>query len=246
MEVHAHPHTARKKWTHYFWEFLMLFLAVFCGFLAENIRERSVERHREKQFIASLISDLKLDTAGFARSITFKKGRQLDIDSVLYPLTKMRENKLQLGQCIILLQTVGNPYFFSNNGTIQQLKGSGGMRLISNRKVVDSIESYDFQIRRIMLRQEEINSFSQHELGRIIDKFIPSKDYFEERYDSVYQEKTYDPQKIMKVNSIYINELINRLMDIKEQNNFEIWLYTDTKDKAENIIHFLKQEYHLE
>jgi hypothetical protein len=29
MEVHAHTHTARKKWAHYFWEFLMLFLAVF-------------------------------------------------------------------------------------------------------------------------------------------------------------------------------------------------------------------------
>ena len=35
MEVHQHTHTPRKKWTHYFWEFLMLFLAVFCGFLAE-------------------------------------------------------------------------------------------------------------------------------------------------------------------------------------------------------------------
>ena len=35
MEVHHHSHTSRKKWMHYFWEFLMLFLAVFCGFLAE-------------------------------------------------------------------------------------------------------------------------------------------------------------------------------------------------------------------
>ena len=25
MEVHAHSHTERKKWTHYLWEFLMLF-----------------------------------------------------------------------------------------------------------------------------------------------------------------------------------------------------------------------------
>ena len=33
MEVHAHTHTARKKWTHYLWEFLMLFLSVFGGFL---------------------------------------------------------------------------------------------------------------------------------------------------------------------------------------------------------------------
>ena len=35
MEIHAHSHTPRKKWTHYFREFLMLFPAVFCGFLAE-------------------------------------------------------------------------------------------------------------------------------------------------------------------------------------------------------------------
>ena len=37
MEVHHHGHTERKKWTHYLWEFLMLFLAVFAGFLAENL-----------------------------------------------------------------------------------------------------------------------------------------------------------------------------------------------------------------
>ena len=28
MEVHAHSDTARKEWTHYYWEFLLLFLAV--------------------------------------------------------------------------------------------------------------------------------------------------------------------------------------------------------------------------
>lgn len=41
MEVHKHPHhvTHKKKWGEYFLEFLMLFLAVFLGFLAENFRE---------------------------------------------------------------------------------------------------------------------------------------------------------------------------------------------------------------
>ncbi len=43
MEVHAHSHTPRKKRTHYFWEFLVLFLAVFCGFLTENQREHYIE-----------------------------------------------------------------------------------------------------------------------------------------------------------------------------------------------------------
>ena len=36
MEVHHHGHVhEKKKWKEYLFQFLMLFLAVFCGFLAE-------------------------------------------------------------------------------------------------------------------------------------------------------------------------------------------------------------------
>ena len=40
MEVHHHPdlHHKPKKWKEYFLEFLMIFLAVTMGFIAENIR----------------------------------------------------------------------------------------------------------------------------------------------------------------------------------------------------------------
>ena len=61
MEVHHHAHTARKKWTHYFWEFFMLFLAVFCGFLAENQLEHMIEHQREKQYMKSMVEDLEKD-----------------------------------------------------------------------------------------------------------------------------------------------------------------------------------------
>ena len=61
MEVHAHSHTARKKWTHYFWEFLMLFLAVFCGFLAEYQLEHKIERDRVNRICHSCYEDLKRD-----------------------------------------------------------------------------------------------------------------------------------------------------------------------------------------
>jgi hypothetical protein len=63
MEVHAHSHTARKKWTHYFWEFLMLFLAVFCGFLAEYQLEHMIEHQRENAYMRSLAADVKNDIA---------------------------------------------------------------------------------------------------------------------------------------------------------------------------------------
>ena len=40
MEVHkSHNLTHKKKWGKYLLEFFMLFLAVFLGFIAENVRE---------------------------------------------------------------------------------------------------------------------------------------------------------------------------------------------------------------
>ena len=83
MEVHAHTHSSdpdidrgRKKWTHYFWEFFMLFLAVFCGFLAENWREHIVEHQREKKYILSLIGDIRKDTSELSNIISFKEKRE--------------------------------------------------------------------------------------------------------------------------------------------------------------------------
>src|SRR5881394_4081648 len=63
MEVHAHTHNhEKKKWNHYLWEFLMLFLAVFAGFLAENRREHIVEKNRARQFLQSMLLDVRTNT----------------------------------------------------------------------------------------------------------------------------------------------------------------------------------------
>ena len=63
MEVHHHSHPEgsghRKNWTSYFWEFLMLFLAVFAGFLAENKREHIIEKKRAHQFLQSMLLDVQ-------------------------------------------------------------------------------------------------------------------------------------------------------------------------------------------
>src|ERR1700752_3596600 len=82
MEVHAHSHTERKKWTHYFWEFLMLFLAVFCGFLAEYQLEHIIEHQRERQYMSSMLSDLSAEIATIDQAIPSKEARVKAIDSV--------------------------------------------------------------------------------------------------------------------------------------------------------------------
>ena len=83
MEVHAHSHTPRKKWTHYFWEFLMLFLSVFCGFLAENEREHYVERTRAKEYAGLLYQDLKNDSVYFNEVLTNQVSMLQHADSLL-------------------------------------------------------------------------------------------------------------------------------------------------------------------
>jgi hypothetical protein len=53
MEVHHHPHVAKKNFKEYFLEFLMIFLAVTMGFFAENIREHFTEKAKGKEYIKS-------------------------------------------------------------------------------------------------------------------------------------------------------------------------------------------------
>src|SRR5688572_23720641 len=91
MEIHHHSHSAvgsdshrsKKKWTHHFWEFLMLFLAVFCGFLAEYQLEHKIEKNKEKQYMKSMIEDLKTDTAAIVILNQIRSSRHQVSDSIL-------------------------------------------------------------------------------------------------------------------------------------------------------------------
>ena len=142
MEVHAHTHTPRKKWTHYFWEFLMLFLAVFCGFLAEYKLEQTIERHREKEYMASLYQDLKTDTLNLSILIKSTKEDIANYDSV-FDIFKSKKylqetsNAYYFGRKLVTIRP-----FYPTDGTITQLENSGGLRLIRSRAIVDSIQSY--------------------------------------------------------------------------------------------------------
>ncbi|MFZ9388693.1 MAG: hypothetical protein ACO25B_12505 [Chitinophagaceae bacterium] len=142
MEVHHHAHTSRKKWTHYFWEFLMLFLAVFCGFMAEYQLEHKIEKDREKQFIHILLDDLREDTSVLQANIEVFKVRRLWNDTLMRLLYSpdIKEHGSDL-------------YFFArhasrsvrlaiHDATFQQLKNSGGLRLIRNQKAAKAIVEY--------------------------------------------------------------------------------------------------------
>jgi hypothetical protein len=143
MEVHAHSHTARKKWYHYFWEFFMLFLAVTLGFFVENQREHFTERKKEKDYIRSLWLDLRADTSQLKYIISRLSESNNKIDTLITLLKSNTRDQntrkiYSLAWRIPFADILPQP----SNKTFEQLKSSGNLRLIHDNKIVDDIGTY--------------------------------------------------------------------------------------------------------
>ena len=141
MEVHAHTHTARKKWTHYFWEFLMLFLAVSLGFYAENLREGILHKKEVKTQMNSLVSDLQSDIVLFDSVISRNTYGAQMADSLIELLHSDITNTSDIYFAARSV-TANLGYYYSNSKSFDQLKSSGLLRYIKPKILLDSIGTY--------------------------------------------------------------------------------------------------------
>ena len=145
MEVHHHSHSShgKKNWKSYFWEFSMLFLAVFCGFLAEYQLEQTIERHREKEYATLLIKDLENDTIIIINSIKQFEKILVSIDSISSVVySGVSGNKVR-GSFYYYSQ-IGtiSPLVVWNDATLTQLTQSGNLRYFRDHELVNKISSY--------------------------------------------------------------------------------------------------------
>ena len=244
MEVHHHAHTTRKKWTHYFWEFLMLFLAVFCGFLADYQLEHKIERDRERKFIQTFIEDLKVDTAAINANLQFQKRKRNQLDSLIYLLREHKikgyENELYyLGR--ILVRTTR---FQSSDRTITQLKYSGSLRLIRKENAADSIIAYQKLVDYILqnIDDERIERRAADPLlAQLFNPFVLDK--MLDEFNNI--NKPIDNPPLRSYDPSLQQDLAFILNQLKGSN---IIISTRLKllyEKAKNTIEFLKNEYRL-
>ncbi len=179
---HVH-HSSGKKFSHYFYEFLMLFLAVFCGFLAENFREEKVEHSREKEFMRTLVEDLKTDTSKLTEAISLGKVMSGRIDTLISILNKFSVNTPdeELYKIYSRSGRVVNIDF--EDRTSSQLKNAGNMRLIRNNNVADSIRNYWSTIKvleSISSRLEDLRNKAQDISIQIFhNKFILNTELYD-------------------------------------------------------------------
>jgi len=126
----------------------MLFLAVFCGFIADSYREKLSERQREKQFIKSIVEDIKSDTLQSDLILGRLKSINEGIDSVLIMLSMPETVRNSNALYELWTKNLGLDVFVSNDRTIEQLKNSGDLRLIRNKAVSDGIMKYDQTLKK--------------------------------------------------------------------------------------------------
>jgi hypothetical protein len=249
MEIHHHSHPdnhghGKKNWKSYFWEFVMLFLAVFCGFLAEYQLEHKIERDRELKFIQTFIEDLELDTAAINRNLVFQQRKRMQLDSLTSLLREQKikgyENELYyLGR--VLVRTTR---FQSSDRTITQLKYSGSLRLIRNENAADSIMSYHKLVDYILqnVDDERIERRAADPLlAAIYDPFV---------FDSMLDEfnnvnKPVNNPPLRSYNPALQQDFAYCINQLKGSNIIISTRLRQLKDKALNIIAFLKEEYRL-
>src|SRR5688572_5591847 len=97
MEVHHHGHVhEKKKWKEYLFQFLMLFLAVFCGFMAENFREHLIIKEKAHNYLKNLVADLKTDSARLNDDLYYQGLWYNHLDSALnIPIERLQDINTQ-------------------------------------------------------------------------------------------------------------------------------------------------------
>ena len=252
MEVHAHSspapggaHTARKKWTHYFWEFLMLFLAVFCGFLAEYQLEHKIEKDRERQFINSLISDLEDDEKILKTMTTSEELGITSLDTLMNLLDNPAMAK-QNGDQLYYVARMGPRYipFANNSRTFDQLKFSGGFRLIRYPEASNKIMDYYNQFSLLRLLEGNYNQeFDNYKksAAKILDPGILRR---QETDNGVILRSTDNPA-LRTYDTELLKELGFHTLQMNGSRRSKSLILEELKKGAEELMVYLKSKYHL-
>ena len=243
MEVHAHTHTAdsdhhrgKKKWTHYFWEFFMLFLAVTAGFFVENQREHMVEHKREKQYMTSMLADMKSDTLQLRKYIDRNNVLVTGLDS-LFTLVKKYQpgNNRELNRKFDQYASWILQARLSNR-TITQLNNAGGMRLIRVQLISDSILVYE-ERKRLLVDQGQGYLRANEILTDLSGKMLDYQYLLPLNTDRISSPQPFSPVQLF--------EFANGVKLLKDQIETYIVYLKELSGKATNVIALIQKHYHL-
>jgi len=254
MEVHHHTPVEGKKWTHYLWEFLMLFLAVFCGFLAENLREHYVEHGRTIKFAKQLIAGLKSDTSLQKQVIARLEKKEKRFDSLFYYLALPADDDNKwIGIYRNMPDLELHLRYSTGKAKLDQIKNSGSLRFFTNDSLLSLLAHYE----TLDYLQEQQTAAEFTYISEVVTPFVIrhfDKNLMRTRSNSHIMKPGWDstmignsiPPGFTKGVSAWKQEFENIVMTAKEMHTIPAINLRALLETAEHLIMMLKKEYTLE
>ncbi|MCZ2458327.1 MAG: hypothetical protein LC128_01760 [Chitinophagales bacterium] len=225
----------------------MIFLAVTLGFFAENFREHQVEHKMEKQYMQSLAEDLNTDRLQSQKLEVQLQNLIARLDSLSDEFNRTHDGNPPFIAFKQLSQSIGFPDYIYTDRTMQQLKNAGGMRLIRNLKVADSIVHYDVMVRRGLGHQELLNSIY---MPRLFDKInsLVNVSVLNKLTAGIHPDSDTSIFKSTLLLSHEKPELIkfsNQIIDYRLSINILFTYVRNNSEMATRLLSLINKEYHL-
>jgi hypothetical protein len=170
MEVHHHSgeHHIPKKFKEYLKEFLMIFLAVTMGFLAENVREYLTDKSHVSELAGQLKEDLINDTIKVQNHIDFIVNQIKRTDSLHdllqqpYALIDIRKLQNMIIDCDRI------DFFYPSTGAMSTIKRELHLKKFVKTKISMHIDNYEKDI--AILEKFELKDIEY--LGKYLESFV--------------------------------------------------------------------------
>ena len=170
MDVHHHSgeHHGSRKFKDYFKEFLMIFLAVTMGFLAENVREYLSDSQNISEMAGQLKDDLINDTIKVQRHIEFQKIQIAKAKSLIEvlktPPAQIDYKKMQ----DMIVDYDRLDYFYPSTGAISTIKNELRLKKFVKTKIAMHIDNYEKDIAVL----EKFENRDIEYMGKYLESFI--------------------------------------------------------------------------
>lgn len=254
MEIHKHPHhvTHKKKWPEYLLEFFMLFLAVFLGFVAENVREHIVEKERGRKYIESFYQDLKTDTSRMSYYTDFEEAKLSALDNLNNCFDTVTKN-IKATSCLLELIKISalNRPFKITDRTLNQLFNAGGFRLLQNNDA-DSIIAYQNDFNNIQDFQTTVYQEAQDKVRETFDRLVNFKANAQmfkpqgRRVGINFNSQDVTNPILLSHDTTLLNKYFNEMLLYYRVTYNHVRQLQELKDYQIRLINFFKNKYQFE
>jgi len=240
MEVHHHAgdHHGPKKFKDYFLEFLMIFLAVTLGFLAENFREYITDKNHVEELAGQLVEDLKHDTASVGKLIDFELVQIKRTDS-LYQMLIQPPSQIDYRQLQDMIVSCDRmDFFYPSTGAISTIKRELHLKEFVKTKIASYIDNYE----KVVTVLQTFETRDVNYLGKYIETFVSNHFTPENASVAVLRFKVLNGS----MRNVSPADLVQLSVDINLIKAYDLQLvnrYTNVKTEAAAFIDHVNETY---